>query len=230
MKRRARVCACARVCVCVRTRGESGGEEETDRTQILCTRNLSVSIMTWRDSMWWRNSTEFWKLRSVYECVKVHTRDTQGKSWAKERRGVGPAEYQSQVSPDIWVLTRSNARRWERVASRSSASPPSACGALRRVWRSCVFILVYLSRSLWCDATAVPSRSTSIWFWGWWKRGKCVLSWVCGRCVCLVFFFSLLFFGALWLWSSFSHSLSVIQTTSWGVRSAPGPHAATAGL
>lgn len=72
------------MCVCVRMRGR---EEEIDRTQILCTHNLSVSIMIWKDSIWWRNSTEFWKLNSVYMCVKMHTRDTQGKSCAKERRG-----------------------------------------------------------------------------------------------------------------------------------------------
>lgn len=117
----------------------------------------------------------------VYVCRKTHWWYTgQKPSWGAA--GGQPSRVSVTSLSRHLALTCSNVWRWERVASHLSASPPSACGVFQCVWRSCVFILVYLFRSLWCDATAVPSRSTSIWFWGWWKWGKCVLSWVCGQC------------------------------------------------
>lgn len=101
------------------------------------------------------------------------------------------------------------------------------------VSREAVFsFLIYLFGSLWCNATTVPSRSTSIWFCGDESEER-----VSGaEFVASVFFslpfysFFIFFFAAPRLWSSFSHRPSMIHGDQLGcTRSMLRPHAATAG-
>lgn len=114
-------------------------------------------------------------------CVCVYVKYTlinlQGQNWSGERRG--QSSHMSVTNPSRHLgLPRPNEMSRTCIIFENP-STPSACGLLQCVLRCCVFSLFYLFGSLWSNATAVLSRSTSVWFSARWKWGKCVFRWVC---------------------------------------------------